>query len=312
LQSADPTQKVRVLMTETFTDARARLERTPGVSWVQRLVRHIQQDDVLGLSAEIAYHWIFAIPPLMILVVMSGAMLDSVTDVDVVGQLRTQIEDRAPADMASVLNGVVDNAVAEVGGGIASLGVITAAAIALWSGSNGMGALMKAFNRAYVVEEGRPYVRKRLVAVGLTVMLIGLLNAAFLLLMYGERIGRWLANSIGAGEVFEKVWDVSRWPMALVAIVVVLGLLYLIAPNVDQSFKWVAPGTIVATLLWLVLVLGFGLYLQFSDPGSAYGVLGGMIVLLFFLYLTAAVLLIGGEINAVVHEQQKASSRKPV
>jgi membrane protein len=270
----------------------------PGVAWLQRLVEKIKRDDVFGMSAEIAYHWIFAIPPLLILIVMSGALVDKVTDVQVVERLRTQIDNRAPADTASVLNRLVDNAVAEVGGGAASLGMLIAAVIALWSGSNALGALMKAFNRAYSVDESRPFVRKRLVAIGLTLLLIGILNAAFFLLVYGRMIGDWIADKIGASDAFEMVWTIIQWPVAIVGIVVVIGLLYSIGPNVDRPIRWVSPGSIAATAMWLVLVLGFGIYLRFSDPGSAYGVLGGVIVLLFFLYLTSAVLLVGAEIDA--------------
>jgi membrane protein len=285
-------------MTDAMQSARTRVMSVRGASWLQRLVEKVKQDDVLGMSAEIAYHWIFAIPPLVILVVMSGALVDEATDVQVVERLRTQINDRAPADTASVLNRLVDNAVAEVGGGAASFGMVFAAIIALWSGSNAVGALMKAFNRAYMVDESRPFVRKRVVAVGLTLLLIGILNAAFFLLVYGRKIGDWLADKIGASDAFEVVWSIIQWPVAILGIVAVIGLLYSIGPNIDRPLRWVTPGSIAATAMWLVLVLGFGIYLRFSDPGSAYGVLGGVIVLLFFLYLTSAVLLVGAEIDA--------------
>lgn len=285
-------------MTGTLQEARARLAEVPGAARAKRLIEHIKTDDVFGMSAEIAYHWIFAIPPLLLLVVMSGALLDQATDVNVVGQLRSQIDDRAPADTASVLNNLVDNAVAEVGGGAASLGVLIAAVLALWSGSNAMSALMKAFNKAYAVNEDRPFVRKRMVTLGLTLLLVGILNGAFVVLVYGRAIGAWVADQAGAGRAFEIFWGLIQWPLAILGIVVVLGLLYWIGPNVERPRRWVTPGSIAATALWLLLVLGFGVYLRFSDPGSAYGVMGGVIVLLFFLYLTAAVLLIGAEIDA--------------
>jgi membrane protein len=295
-------------VTEALKEAQKQFKSMPFKEWGKRLVKQIQKDDVPGLSAEIAYHWIFAIPPFLILIVMMGALLDEVAAVNVVDQLRTQINDRAPDDMQEVLHRLVDNAVAEVSGGWASFGILTSAAIALWSGSNGMNAFIKAFNRAYNVEEGRPYPRKRLVAVGLAVMVAALFNAAFLLLVYGERIGVWLANQIGAGGAFETVWDLMRLPFALLGIILVLALLYYIGPNIQQKFQWISLGAIIATILWLLLVLGFGIYLRFADPGSAYGVLGGVIVLLFFLYLTGMVLLVGAEINAIaqreVHEDE--------
>lgn len=291
-------------MTDFVRSARTRAAAVPGVRWVLRLVHKIKHDDVFGMSAGIAYHWIFAIPPVLIVLVMSGALLDQVTDADVVGQLRTQINDRAPADTASVLSRLVDNAVAEVDGGTASLGVLIAALLAIWSGANAMGALIKAFNKALRIEEHRSFVHMRKVAIGLTLLLVGIMNGAFVLLVYGRRIGSWIAGEIGAGRAFEIVWGVIQWPLAILGIVVALSLLYTIGPNIDKPLKWVTPGSVAATVLWLLLVLGFGVYLRFADPGSAYGVLGGVIVLLFFLYLTAAVVLIGLEIDAVGNEKQ--------
>jgi membrane protein len=91
---------------------------------------------------------------------------------------------------------------------------------------------------------------------------------------------------------------------------VVLGILYWLGPDMELPFKWVSPGSAAATVLWLLLVAGFGIYLKFADPGSAYGVLGGVVVLMFFLYLTAMVILIGAEVNAIVRDEQRGTLRE--
>jgi membrane protein len=277
---------------------RSRAGTSSALERVQRLIQKAKQDDILGLAAEIAYHWIFAIPPMLILMVLTGAFLDKVADVNVVGELRTRIDERAPADTASVLNRLLDNAVAEVGNGTVSLGVLLAAIIAIWSGSNGIVALMKALNRVAGIEERRTYVRKRLLSIGLTLLLVGILNAAFVILVYGRQIGERVANELSAGRLFEIGWTLALWPMAIVALALTIAFVYAAAPSSGIPIRWVTPGTVAATALWLLLVLGFGTYLRFSDPGSAYGVLGGVIVLMFFLYLTAAVLLLGAEVDA--------------
>jgi membrane protein len=182
--------------------------------------------------------------------------------------------------------------------------LLVAAAIAIWSGSNGINAFIKAMNRAYGVDEARPFVRKRLVSIGLTLLLVGMLNASFILLVYGQRIAGWAADRIGAGSVFESVWGVSQWPVAIVGLVLVLCILFAVGPNRELTFWSVVPGAVIGTGLWLVLVFGFSLYLRFSEPGSAYGALSSVIVLLFFLYLTAMVFLIGAEINAIIREER--------
>ncbi|CAN5532162.1 YihY/virulence factor BrkB family protein [soil metagenome] len=295
-------------MVESVQNLQHRAERHPVGVRAKALFKKVMADDVPGLAAEIAYYWVFALPPLMVLVVLTGAWLDRFADVNVVGQLRQQVNERAPADAASVINRVIDGAVAEVGGGAASVGVLVAATIALWSGSNGVGALMKAFNRAYDIEEARPFVRKRLVAIGLTLLLVAILNGAFLLLVYGQRIGTWLADRIGAGTVFDVIWGLGRVPFALVAIVAMLAVLYRIGPNAEIAMKAVIKGAVLATVLWIIASLGFGVYLRFSDPGSAYGVLGSVIVLMFFFYLTALIFLVGAEVNSMLAKEKEGDA----
>src|SRR5690606_31195487 len=111
------------------------------------------------------------------------------------------------------------------------------------------------------------------------------------------RIGSRLADTVGAGDLVATLWGILRWPGAILVIIVFLALLYSIGPNLGQRIRWFTPGAVVAGILWILLVFGFGVYLRFSDPSSAYGVLGGVILLLFFLYLTGLVLVIGAEVN---------------
>ncbi|MGE3797716.1 MAG: YihY/virulence factor BrkB family protein [Thermomicrobiales bacterium] len=290
------------MLTNITTEAKTKASQLPGSAFARKLISHFREDDVTGMAAETAFYWIFSIPPMMILIVMTAALLDDVANVDIVGRLRAQIERHAPDDTVAVLNRLVDNGIAEVNGGLASVSVVVAALLAIWSGANGMGAMMKAFNRAYEVGEERTYLRKRAVAIGLTVFLVVFLNAAFVLVVYGLRIGTWLTDRLGAGDVFEQAWQVLRWPAVLIFISLALMALYRLGPNVDQAFRETIPGAIVAMLLWLVAVSGIGIYLQFSNPGSAYGALGGIIVLLFFLYVTAIILLVGAEINVVLRQ----------
>ncbi len=270
----------------------------------KQVMHEFSEDDVTGLAAEVAYHLIFSLAPLLIFTISMAAIVDTFTGVDVAGQLQELIAENAPGDAQAILNNLVESAIAEASGGLASFGAISAALIALWSGSNALGALMKAFNRAYDVEEERPFVKKKLVAIGLTVMLGVLVNLAFVLFVFGGDIGAWVADWLGLGTVFDWVWNISRFPIAVIFIMFLLSLLYYFGPNVKQSFVFVSPGSVIATLLWIAVVFGFQIYLTFSDPGSAYGAAGGVVVLLFFLYVTGIVFLLGAEINAVIGRQK--------
>jgi membrane protein len=276
-------------------------ERRPSVTVLGRKVlKEFRSDDVTGIAAEVAYHLIFAVPALIIFLFFLAALIDNVTDVGLANRLSTEIQNNAPEDTRDLLQSLVDNAIGQMSGGLASFGVLAAAVVTVWSGSNATATLMKALNKIYEIDEDRPFVRKRLVALGLTVLLGAAVNLAFVLLVFGQRIGNWLAELIGVGSAFELVWNISRWPVSILLLLTLLAFVYWLAPNVEQSFKWISPGAVIAVVLWIVAVVGFSLYLRFSDPGSAYGSLGSIIVFLFFLYVSSIIFLIGAEVNAVL------------
>lgn len=266
----------------------------------KELFAQFKKDKVTLLAQATAYNIVFALPAVLLLVVMAAAVVDRVTSVAVVDNLRQLIQDHAPATTKQLLNDQVEHAIAKVSGGGLSIGIVVTALVALWSGSNAIGSLMDAFNLAYGVEEGRGFVRRKAQTVGLTLLLAIFINLAFALLVFGHRIGLWFADWFGAGSVFNFVWDLARWPVALIAIAIFLAALYYFGPNVEQSFRWISPGSILATLLWLIVTAGFGLYLRVSNPGSAYGVVGSVLVLLFFLYVTGIIFILGAELNAIL------------
>jgi membrane protein len=287
-------------MDGTLRDVRERISRTPVQEWGKQLFHQVKEDELTTRAAAFAYHTMFAIPPLLILAVLVGSLLDRVTAIPVVERLHELVRERAPADTQELLTRLIDNAVADVGGGLASFGVVLTVLLALWGGAGAVGSLIDGFNRAYGVEDDRPFVRKKLVTIGLTLLLIVVVNLAFVLPVFGQRLGDRVADWVGIGGAFDIVWGILRWLIAIAAIVLLLALLYSLGPNVQRPLRWFSPGAVVATVGWLVAILGFGLYLRFSNPGSAYGALGGMIVLLFFLYLTGVVFLLGAEIDALL------------
>jgi membrane protein len=276
------------------------LRRLPKRKLAKETLSDLKGDDVPGLAAEIAYHFIFAIPPMIIFLVMLAAVMNRFTGVPVAERLRDVIDQSAPGDTKALLNNLVDNAVAQVSGGLASFGVLLAALLALWSGSNGVASLIKAFNRAYDVEETRSWFKKKGIAVGLTALLGLLINAAFVLFVFGGQIGDWIARKVGLSSAFTTAWNLGRWPLGLLFVVALLALLYYLGPNVEQTFRWLSTGSVVATVLWLLIALGFKLYLTVTNPGSAYGALGSVVVLLYFLFLTGIAFVVGAEVNALI------------
>ncbi|HET7056259.1 MAG TPA: YihY/virulence factor BrkB family protein, partial [Thermomicrobiales bacterium] len=284
----------------TLAELKDDFTRIPLKDLGKRTVKKIGSDQITTLSGAFAYNWTFSLPPLILLIVLIGALINRVTTVPVVENLRDLINRRAPAETQEMLLKLVDNAVAQVSGGAASIGAIFTALLALWAASNAIGVLITGFNRAYEVQEDRSFIRKRAIQLGLTLLLVLFVNVAFALLLFGQQIGRWLADWIGLGSQFDTIWSISRWPGAILGIMLMLAVLYWAGPNVDQPFRWVSIGSVIATLAWLALVAGFNLYLDVSNPGTAYGVVGSLIVLLVFLNLTGIIFFLGAEINAIL------------
>ena len=284
-------------------DTTSKLQKMPIKDLGKRTFKEFREDEVTELAAGVAYHAIFAIPPMIIFVVTLAALVGQFTPIEVADRLRDLISERAPADTRDILTSIVDSAIANVSGGVASFGVIVSALVALWSGSNGVSTIIRAFNRAYDVDEDRPFIKKKLVSIGLTVLMGVLIILAFTLFVFGAQIGTWVAELVGLGSAFELVWNILRWPLAIIFVMFMLAVLYYLGPNVEQSFQWISPGSVVATLLWIAVTFGFKFYVTFANPGSAYGALGGIVVLLFFLYLSSIVFLVGAEINAVLQRR---------
>ena len=279
-----------------------RLAHLPFKHLAKVLVRKVQEDELTGLGAEIAYNAVFAIPAFLLFLVTLAAMVNQFTGVPLNETLLALIDQHAPIETRPLLTEVVQGVIGRVNGLAVSIGAITTIILALWSGAGGMTALIKAFNRAYDVKETRPFVRQKLTAIGLTVLSAALVVAAFVLFVFGGNIGAWLTNLFGLGSVFTLVWNLLRWPLAIIFIAFMLAVVYYLGPNIQQSFRWISAGSVVATLLWVLAVLGFKFYLLISNPGSAYGAAGSVLVLLFFLYVSGIIVVLGAELNAVLEK----------
>ena len=182
-------------------------------------------------------------------------------------------------------------------GGLLSFGILAA----LWTSSSALTAIIDSLNRAYDVEEGRPFWKIRGIAILLTVELSVFLVVALVLLAFGPPLGRWVADLVGLGEVFALIWNLVRWPVIVGMLIIAMAMLYYFAPDVEQEWKWITPGSAFAVIGWLLTSLGFAFYVNhFGSYNATYGTIGAVIVLLTWMYLTGLFVLIGGEINAEI------------
>jgi Predicted membrane protein len=266
---------------------------------LKRVWAEIQEDDVFGRAAQLAYYFLLALFPLLFfLTSVIGVLLGSGTGLR--HSLFSYLSKVLPGSAFTVVDTTMYEVSTASSGGKITFGILAA----LWAASNGMGAITEALNVAYDVKESRPWWKQRLVAIKLTVMLSVLIISALILLLYGGQIADWLARVFGLGGAFSIAWKIIQWPLVLLFILLSFALIYYEAPDLrDQKWTWLTPGSAIGVVLWLLVSFAFKVYLHFFDSYSkTYGSLGAVIILMLWLYLTGAAILIGGEINSVIED----------
>jgi membrane protein len=173
--------------------------------------------------------------------------------------------------------------------------------VAIWSASSGIRSTMHALNVAYDVKEGRPAWKTVPLSVLYTIGLALLLMLVAGLMVTGPAAMRWVAAQVGMEDTIVTLWNWIRWPVAVLVMVLVVAIVYYVAPDVEQEFRFITPGSVLAVLVWIAASAGFGFYLKnFGNYNAMYGSIGAIIIMLLYFYLSAAVLLFGAELNAVI------------
>ncbi len=271
-------------------------------AWTSALAIYqvVARTQVRPLATQIAYSFMFAIFPTLILVMAIGAMVNRVLGFPLARQLQQLIDEQAPAELRPLLDHLVETAIAEVSVKRASFGAAAALVLAVWGGAGGVGALIHACNRAYGIRDTRHFLVRRLMTLALTLLTALLIVGAIALYVFGERAAVALVDLLNAGEATATAFQWVRWVFAFSLIAASLSVLYLAGPNIEQSVRWVLPGATAAAGAWLLILIGFDRALQIANPAGAYGAAGSVILLLWFLYLTGVVFIYGAVINALV------------
>jgi membrane protein len=260
----------------------------------KRTAKETWDDDCLGLAAQLAYYFILALFPalLFLLALASFFPIDRVTD-----EVMRGLANVAPSDVVQLITEQMRRISESDQGGLLTLGILGA----LWSSSSALVSLISALNTAYDIKEGRAWWKVRLLAVALTVALAIFLLISSTLVLAGPEIASKLANLFGLGAAFTWTWNILQWPFAIALVVSALALVYYYGPDAEQDWVWITPGAALATVLWLGISLGFRLYLQYAgDYNATYGTIGGVIILLLWLYLSGFAILVGAEMNAEI------------
>ena len=266
----------------------------------KRVWSEFWEDEVTDRGAALAYYFLFALFPTLLFMT---SLLGMLPIPDLMDKLLGYMARALPGDAASMLQKTLTEVVTGAKTSLLSFGALAA----LWAGSNGMSSIMTALNIAYDAEETRPFWKRKLLAIGLTFGFAVFILSAVVLMVFGGKIGEVVAGWVGLGEVFKVLWNVISIPVVMVLVGVGIALVYYFAPNVDQKWQWVTPGSAVALVVWLAMSAGLRYYVSnFGNYSATYGSIGGVILLMLWLYFSGVVLLLGAEVNAEIEHAAAA------
>ena len=260
-------------------------------------------DEITDRAAALSYYFLFSIFPILLFVT---ALAHLVPVHHLVRQLMETVAVLLPAEAASLVRETLRQIVSRTGRpGLVSLGALTA----IWAGSAGMASVMTMLNVVYHVRDDRPWWRRRATAVLLTVAFAVFLIGSTLLLMLSTRIGAAVARVVAPQAGLEGLGNAVTLVLAFGAALLAFELIYYLAPA-RARWHWLTPGSLTAAILWMAVSLGLRLYVtSVAHYDIMYGSIGGIILLLLWLYLTSLVLLLGAEMNAAIED---AAARAPV
>jgi membrane protein len=260
-------------------------------------IKDFMADDMPTYAAALAYRVLFSLFPFLIFLT---TLLGFVGLPQLFEWLREQAAYVLPGEAMNLVNTVLSE-LQTPQGGLMSFAI----AIALWSASAAVVETMNALNVAYDVEERRPAWKRTLLSIVYTLALAVLLGTAAGLMLIGPAVLNWVGQYVGLASVFVTVWAWLRWPVAALLLVLVAAMVYYAGPNLKQPFRLISPGAVVAVSVWIVASLAFAFYVQaFANYNKTYGSMGAVIVLLLYFFISAAVMLLGAEVNAVLARER--------
>ena len=272
------------------------------VEFLKRTFKEVGEDHLAAFAGNLTYKALFALFPFALFLL---SLLGLFGSPETLGNPLDQARGVLPGEVIVFLDSQILPLAESQAETTFTFGAIVSILLALWGVSGAFRSVMEALNVVYEVEEDRPTWKVYLISLLLSLGVAALLISSLVLIVVGPQIGGAIAEAVGLGAVFNVIWNIVRFPVLLGVVLFAFALVYYFAPNVEQRFKWVSPGSIAAVVLWLLFSLAFSLYVNNigSDSYSAtYGSLASVAVLMLYIYYSSLIVLVGGEMNQVIEE----------
>ena len=267
------------------------------IGWGELLKRTFKEayaDSVFDLAAQQAYYFFFALFPALLALISLASFFPVHNLTDEVVRTLGRV---APGDVITIINEQLLKISGDKAGGLLTFAFL----ITLWSSSGAVVSMSTTLNAAYGITEGRHWIKVRLIAIALTIGLAFFVLVSMALLLAGPGFAQGLADRIGLGGAFVWTWSLLRWPVIFLLIATAIALVYYFAPDAEQEFIWITPGSVMATLLWIGVSYGLRTYVTtLGNYTETYGVVGAVMVMLLWFYLSGIALLLGAELNAEI------------
>jgi membrane protein len=272
-------------------------------SVVRRTLVSFYDDQMTHHAAALTYYALMSLFPTVLLGLSLLGLLGQYPETydAIMGYAR----EVAPASVIAPLDTSLQRAL--LNKGTAATAVAISVAVALYGTTGVLEAARRALNVVFEIESGRSFLRRKLVDVASTVVLGALVLVTGILVFVGGGFAGDLFGFVGLGSTAVDIWNVARWPAALLVATLVFSFIYYITPDVQQrSWRWMTPGAAIGVLLWLLASWGFSTYIsKVADVGAIYGTFAGAIVLVAWLWLTNVAMLFGAELNAEIERHKE-------
>ena len=276
---------------------------------VTRAGKESLNDHITNLAAALAYYAFLSIPSLLL---VSVGVFSLVGDADAVDQIIQRLEGVAPQEALTLLEETLDR-VAATGASSGYTMIVVGAVLALWTVTGAMDTLMWALNSAYDREETRGFVKRRLTALVMILLLLIAFVLVFSLLVLGPHVSGWIGDAVGLEAVIKWLWWTAQWPLLILALLFAFATILYLGPNVDHPrWQFLSVGTAISVFVWLLASGGFALYVsQFASYNKAWGSLAGVIIMLTWLWISGLALLFGAEVSAETERSRELRRGEP-